>query len=376
MSAGCERMSASGPGIFFDGKSSARHEVTVALDAQALTVRPADGGAPLVVWPFEQLEQVASSDGVLRLARHGGDDLARLEVRDPDLARAIDDLSIPVDRSGLTSRRSQRKVVFWSIAAVASLVLVGVFGVPQLATRLTPFVPYAVEMKLGEAVDRQARATFGNDDPAKPFECGAGEKERAGGEALKRLVRRLEGAAGLPIPLTVTVIRKNEANAVALPGGHVYVFGGLIDKAANADEVAGVIAHEIGHVAHRDGTRTVLQGAGLSFLFGMVLGDFVGGGAVVFGTKAVLQLAYSRDVEAAADRYGIDLMQKAGGDARALATILDRIAGKIEPGIKILLDHPATKERVAAIRRAAGSAGGSILEASDWTALKTICGKA
>jgi Zn-dependent protease with chaperone function len=55
--------------------------------------------------------------------------------------------------------------------------------------------------------------------------------------------------------------------------GQVYVFQGLIAKAENANEVAGVIAHEIGHVAHRDGTNAVPEGGSLSFLFGMLLGD-------------------------------------------------------------------------------------------------------
>jgi predicted Zn-dependent protease len=71
-------------------------------------------------------------------------------------------------------------------------------------------------------------------------------------------------------------------------------------------------------VAHRDGTRSILQSAGLSFLFGMLLGDFVGGGAVVIGARAVLRSSYSREVEGAADRYGVELMNRAGGDpARA-----------------------------------------------------------
>ena len=110
-----------------------------------------------------------------------------------------------------------------------------------------------------------------------------------------------------------------------------------------------MIAHEIGHVAHRDGTRAILQSAGLSFLFGMLLGDFVGGGAVVIGARAVLQSSYSREVEGAADRYGVDLMIRAGGDPRALGIILDRIAGAIHPGTQILSDHPDTKARVAVI---------------------------
>ena len=88
----------------------------------------------------------------------------------------------------------------------------------------------------------------------------------------------------------------------------------MIDAAETPDELAGVIAHEIGHVAHRDGTRSILQAAGLSFLFGMLLGDFTGGGVVVIAARKIVESAYARDVESAADLYGVDLMSKIGGD--------------------------------------------------------------
>ena len=154
----------------------------------------------------------------------------------------------------------------------------------------------------------------------------------------------------------------------------VYVFRGLIAKAEKADEVAGVIAHEIGHVAYRDGTKAVLEGDGLSFQFGMLLGDFVSGGAVVFAAKTVLQSTYTREAERAADAYGSDLMNKVGGDARALASILDKIGGVTEPGMKILLKHPETKARVAAIDKSSVPASPvPFLEAGEWVALKQIC---
>jgi Zn-dependent protease with chaperone function len=152
------------------------------------------------------------------------------------------------------------------------------------------------------------------------------------------------------------------------------VFRGLIEKADNADEVAGVIAHEIGHVAHRDGTKAVLQAGGLSFLFGVLLGDFVGGGAVVIAAKTVLQSSYTREAESAADAYGAALMNRAGGNVTALATMLGKIGGATEPGMKILLDHPETKARIAAINAFAGAKSTTpFLDAKEWAALKRIC---
>ena len=185
-------------------------------------------------------------------------------------------------------------------------------------------------------------------------------------------------SSDLPIALRTAVVRRSEANAIALPGGHIYVFEGLVTQAKSPDELAGVIGHEIGHVAHRDGTRSVLQAAGISLLFGMLLGDFTGGGVVVVAAKQVIQSAYSRDVETSADDYGVRLMLKLKADANAFATILDRIAGSLDHGItKVIMDHPETRDRVAAIKRAATGALSQpvpLLTPAEWSALKKICG--
>ena len=77
----------------------------------------------------------------------------------------------------------------------------------------------------------------------------------------------------------------------------------------------------------------------------------------------------------AADRYGVDLMGRAGGDPRALGVILDRIAGAIHPGVEILSDHPDTKARVAVINSLAPAAQPAqpLLDGDEWRALKRIC---
>jgi predicted Zn-dependent protease len=363
-------MAAAGTGIFFDGVTSARRPVLVELASDGLVVRDAEERDMLARWPYHELDHLAAPDGVLRLGRAGARTLARLEVRDPALATAIDEASVPVDRSGASERRSRVKVVAWSFIAMVSLVLGAVYGVPALADKIAPLVPLRAERWLGEAVETQARRMLDKGDPSRPFEC----VEAEGRAALVKLIGRLEAAARLPIPLDAKVVRRSEANAVALPGGHIYVFQGLVEKSENPDELAGVIAHEIGHVAHRDGTRSILQAAGLSFLFGMLLGDFAGGSAVVIGARAVLQSSYSRDVESAADLFAVELMNRAGGDVRALGAILTRIAGANHPGMEILRDHPDTKARVAVINSAAAAPSSQpLLEPAEWAALKRIC---
>ena len=365
-------MTSSGAGIFFDGVTSVRHDVTVELTTAMLRIR-AGNGAVLADWTYPEIETLSAPEGMLRIGRAGDPVFARLEVRDPQLAAAIDDRSIKIDRSGRTERRMRLKVVFWSLAATVSLVGVAVFGVPAVATRLAPLVPYRIERLLGDAVDAQIRNALDTAKAGAAFECGQADTEKAGRTAFERLLAELETAAALPVPLNAIVVRRSEANAITLPGGRIYVFRGLIDKSETPDELASVLGHEIGHVARRDGTRSVLQAAGLSFLFGMLLGDFVGGGAVVVASKSVLRSTYSREVEAAADAYGVDLMIRISGDPHALATILKRIAGNTDGWVRILLDHPETRARVDAINAVALGATRPLLDKAQWAALKRIC---
>jgi len=362
-----------GAAVYFDGTSSARNVVIVEAGAAGLRILDAHRRL-LDEWSYPELRRMAAPDGVLRLGRSGETLLARLEIRDAALTAAIEDRAETLDRGGAAERRLRRKVVALSLAAGASLIVTAIFGLPALASRIIPFVPLAVERQLGEAVDKEIRSVLDTQHLGPTFICGFGPGETPGRAALDKLVGELADAAALPVRLHVDVVRRPEPNAMALPGGRIYVYDGLIAKAQTPDELAGVLAHEIGHVAHRDGTRIVLQTAGLSFLFGMMLGDFVGGGAVVIAARTILRSSYSRRVESAADGYSVNLMEKAGGDPRALGAILARIVSDKEHGIKILLDHPETKDRIAAIDAVTVNGPTTpLLDAADWNALKQIC---
>jgi Zn-dependent protease with chaperone function len=368
-------MTTSGAGIYFDGVTAARRPVSIELGPEKLSIRSTGEGFTYVRWPYADLEHLAAPDGLLRLGLQGAKVFARLEVRDPELAAAIDERAATVDRARPPERRSQLKVIAWSFAAAAALVAGAIYGVPALADRIAPLVPLPLEQRLGASVEAQVRKMLDSERAGAGFECGGASEEAPGRAALQKLVGQLETAAALPIRLEVVPVRRKDANAIALPGGRIYVFAGLIAKADTPDELAGVIAHEVGHVANRDGTRAMLQNAGLSLLFGMLLGDFMGGGAVVVAANTVLQSSYSRDTERAADGYSVDLMSRAGGDPRALGAMLTRIDGANHPGMELVSDHPTTKERVAAINAAPRPASLKTLLGSDeWAALKRICG--
>ena len=143
---------ASGAAVYFDGVTSARHDVFVVLKPAGLQISSHDGRA-LSEWSYNELEELSAPDNLLRLGRVNSAVLERLEISDKAFAAEIDVRAALVDRTGALQRRQRLSVIVWSIGATASLLLVAWFGVPAIAERLTPLLPVAVERKLGDAVD-------------------------------------------------------------------------------------------------------------------------------------------------------------------------------------------------------------------------------
>jgi peptidase M48-like protein len=363
-----------GSGIYFDGLTNARQPVAVALGTDAVEITAPEGGL-LAAWRFAEIAPLATPAGILRIGQPDSKVAARLEIRDCAFASALLGRTKAFDRSGLTDRRTRAKVVLWSAVAIASFVACGIWGIPVVADRVAPRLPVAVEKHLGTAIDVQVRRILNNGTGGKPLECGTGPEQQAARNAFDKLVGSLETAADLPLPLRVTIVRRSEINAITLPGGRIYLYEGLLKAAKSPDEIAGVLGHEIGHVAHRDVTKALLRDGSLSVLFGMLLGDFTGGGALVLSADLILKSSNSREDEAAADDFGATLVSKVGGDPHALGNILKRVSGEVEGKIPhFLLDHPESAERAAAIARVAPPAAAKpLLTPQEWTALKKIC---
>ena len=404
-------MSTTGTAVFFDGLTSRRQDVHVSLEHEVFIVR-ADGSR-IDSWPYDDLRELAAPQGLLRLTRNGGPPLARLEIRDPGLVEQIRSWAPGLGLARDAETGTTRKVVFWSLFAVVSLTIFSFFGIPQLAAAVTPLLPWSVDQRMGQAGDVQLRHLL----PTRPgaFECGVGSEEKPGRDALDRLAKKLSDAAGLPIPVKIIAVRTEMVNALALPGSPIYLMDGLIKESISGDEVAGVLAHEIGHVAHRDGTRHALAAGGSSLVLGFVIGDFVGGAAAMAVAQAVNEASYSREAERDADMYAVRLMRSIGADGKAVGTLLTRLtarerdeqkkasekseanktqtpaeskdgtdkdggdksAEKRDDGsfMDWLSSHPDTAERQRAIDAAAGDGPVTpAMDAADYLALKRICG--
>jgi predicted Zn-dependent protease len=180
-------------------------------------------------------------------------------------------------------------------------------------------------------------------------------------EYVNRVGQNLVRNSDAKVPFTIKVIDTDEVNAFALPGGFFYVNSGLILRAQEESELAGVMAHEIAHVCARHGTRSQTRGeiAQLAMIPLILLGP---GGWTGYGIYQASQLAipigflkFNRDFEREADYLGLQYMYKAGYDPNSFVTFFERLQSdeKRRPGTipKVFSSHPPTPDRIGSAQK-------------------------
>ncbi len=173
-------------------------------------------------------------------------------------------------------------------------------------------------------------------------------------EYVNRVGQNLVRNSDAKVPFTIKVVDSDEVNAFALPGGYFFVNSGLITRADSEAELAGVMAHEIAHVAARHGTRQASRGEIANWLSLPLI--FMGGWtgyAIRQGAGLAIPLTFltfSRGFEAEADRLGLQYMYATGYDPTAFVDFFEKIQAleKKKPGTmsKVFGTHPMTEDRI------------------------------
>jgi len=224
--------------------------------------------------------------------------------------------------------------------------------------------------KLGE----QAAAEVYKQMPVLPDNSAETQYVRQLGERLVSQIPRQYSW-----PFRFHVIPEKEINAFALPGGRIVLSGKLIEVAKTPEEVAGVLAHELGHVKNRDPEAAVVRLTGMQVLISLATGS--DGGTVlsnIAGLAALLR--YTRSAEVKADSYALDLLNKGRIDPLGLKRFFESIKvleearrPRIGPLGSIIATHPATEERIARIKPLENGPALPVMSDSQWQALKRIC---
>lgn len=370
-----------GAARFYDGETARAHPVTLRLaeDRQALILEGATLPAPLR-WRLADLRAIDTERARpdrLTLTRHlptedeAPRDPARLVIEDAVLIEALRRSRPALGRRDL-HRGAFRRIATYAAAALGAVVLMLFVILPAMADTLARIIPLEREIAFGRSVMAQMERFLGGDDIGA-LHCDAPE----GLAALDRLEARLLAGQDLPYEIEITVFDHPMLNAFAAPGGQVVLMRGLIDAAQGPDEVAGVLAHEIGHVVARDATRQALRATGSAGLLSLVLGDFSGGFVVVALGDQVINSGYTRSAEGEADGFALAMLDGAEVSAQGLADFFAALDAETGGGIDLgyLATHPVTASRAErAEDHAAGQAGTTpAMTEADWQALKTIC---
>ncbi len=358
---------------YFNGESAQPRNVVISFRERSLVIMGFDEEV-LAHWPLASLRALGPrGDSAMQLAPHPNSD-ERIVLSDRQMLKAIAEVC-----PGLYHRKVDRKGVgralAWAGGALASMALIVFVLLSALAGQLALMIPPESEQQLGDAIVEQIQSGLELMTGHRPEICDYPR----GQEALQRMVARLGTEMGLPYPLRVGVIDHEMVNAFAVPGGRIVFMRGLLEAADSPEEVAGILAHEIGHVVNHDPTREALRAAGTAGILGLLLGDVFGAGIVVVASDALINASYGRDAESNADETAYALLAKAELPSRHLASFFTRLRkeyGDADGVLKLFASHPGLggrAERAAAADRIGGGTYEPVLSDQDWIALRGIC---
>ncbi|APH62132.1 M48 family metallopeptidase [Granulibacter bethesdensis] len=333
------------PARYHDGSTAETHCVAIHVHGSHLMIERPD--YPAVIWKLRTIrhgEQTPENDVILYRRGHAD----RLILSDPD----------GLGRLGIRFK-STKLVWFYITAGIVACVLSVFILIDRAPEWAALLIPDHTEQWLGQQVAKSLIA--------KKQVC-TGE---TGLHALRVLEQKIAHAAGINGSVHLDVIDAPQVNAFTMPGRRIVLLRGLIDASRDSDEVAGVMAHETGHIFYHDPMQLLVR------LFGLgVLETVITGGnwslSADFATQA-LGLHYNRRQEERADQAAIRFLQKAGLRSDGLAHFFETLEKREEHSLSVefLSDHPTTIARHHA--NPGSSSGASAMSDKDWQAVRRVC---
>ena len=375
------------PAQYYDGKTAVPHAVSIApgaisaTGAAVLRIEEVAGQGVVAEWPASEIIPAGSLHDAplqLRLKKDTGE---RLNISAPETMHFIASWLGPK-----LQRARMRKIWKWAAAAGIAWVAITLvwLNMNAVMSAVVSVVPESWEHSLGEQSKEQIARVL-TVTPVGDIPWCASPEGEASLEALTgRLTAGDRAFSGQSVD--VSVLDSKVANAFALPGRHIVITSAMIEAADNPDQLAGVLAHELGHVEERHSLKRVIRAYGIGLLIKMVAGQGELLNAVGGLGNTLVDSRFSREDEGLADLLAVERLARAGIAPTALAGLFSalyeeeqRQMGDLHPYLSwdYLSDHPAFEKRITAIRDHAGSVGEiqytPAMSEDDWAALRNIC---
>lgn len=361
------------PARYYDGLTARSRAVEVEIAATGLAIF--DEAGPVVgSWPGEGIRLVERprEGEPVRLGLAGT--TARLILDDPGIVEPLRRAAPHLLRRHRTSRRTVGRIALWGVLAAASLAGIVLVLIPLMSAQLAAVTPDSAKYRLGRTVLVHLVDLLPGPRTASAGRYCANED---GLTALRRLVERLGADLEDRPTVHAAVVNVPLVNAFALPGGIMVFTRGLLDEAGSPEEIAGIAAHELGHLAHDHSTRALYRSFAVALLVGVLFGDLTGGTLAGGLAEWLVNTGYSREVERDADAFALERLKAAGIGTEGLADFFARLEEKHgdESGLLfgLLSTHPATAERLAHIRTAGTPGLRQAMGDEDWTSVRQTC---
>ncbi len=356
---------------YLDGVTSQSRDVSLLMTDQSLILMI--DNVALATWNYSKIfvkEDWINPTGAIlgykdnpdaSLTLHNGQDFQRIQQK---LTRR--------HQASFMIPTHYRHLFLMAVGAAAAGFLVFP-AVSHLANWATYLIPQSVESKLGQIViDKMS-------DEFRPCD------DKAAIASLQKITKRLSLASGEKnTNPQIYLFHSSEPNAFSLPGQKIAVLSGFLSDARSENEIAAVLAHEMGHMSKRDSLEAFIESQGLGVIAGLIGSSGAYGGIAEFASF-MQNMNYSRQKEFRADEYGAKLLIKAGYSPQGLSSFLSRIdreeknglLGKSAEYIEFLSTHPDTKERVKRIQTYSQKSEGILVESltqDEFLRLKKACG--
>ena len=358
-------------GHYLDGKTALRHRAAVRLLRTRLEITTESGVTTW--WPYGEMRQTQGfyEGQEVRLER-GGNLPEVLLIRDPAFLMSLHRLAPETaGRFHDPGRRRMRiaLTVLAALGAVGVTATLYVWGIPVMASIVSPRVPPSWEERLGRTVSEHLAP--------EAERCIETTRTRAIQEIADALLSTVRDS---PYTFRVMIVNNPSVNALAAPGGYVVVFRGLLERTQSAEELAGVLAHEFQHITLRHSTRALLRHASTGLLLAAITGDMTG--PMVYGLESARilgELRYSRLDEEEADRAGFRMLVDAGIDTAGMIAFFEKLTSERSRAITLppyLSTHPNAEQRIERLRSfdsRAQPATTRLLRGIAWREVRSIC---
>jgi len=348
---------------YYDGETALVHDVVVRATTNELVIHRAADSSMLARWPIAELAVLGDTvhEVVPPIVRQGSE--GRLIVEDPEQRRQLASLVPELAPLAPVPPQVGRRIAAFggTLAALVALFWVAVDYGSEYAA---PLLPHSLQARLGESVLDEL--------VADKTECHGKE----GIAAINRLANDLAREARYKHEVDVHIVKGGPVNAFTLPGGILVFYSDLIDQAKGSSQVAGVLAHEIGHAVHYHPIKGLLRAYGLELLVKALSGGYSDILTTLSsGGNLLLALRNGRAFEREADATGVALLEKRGLRADGVSSFFEQLMEK-EPkdpaaAAGIWSSHPPTAERIAATKRP--PTGKPAFSDAEWKALRNVC---